>query len=149
MALETIMRNGDNARRAGKRVLIVEDNELNMKLFNDLLEAHGYTTLQTRDGVEALQMVRQHAYDLVLTDLRLDDVDGLSIVSEVCRLYPDTVSIIGCDAAKGEGRVRQQEGGTQGRLRGKNSRVRTSRNPRRVSDSYVRSCSGHPFPPLR
>ena len=38
-----------------KTVLIVEDNELNMKLFNDLLDAHGYRTLQTRDGMEALK----------------------------------------------------------------------------------------------
>ena len=41
-----------------KTVLIVEDNELNMKLFNDLLEAHGYATLQTRDGMEALRIAR-------------------------------------------------------------------------------------------
>ena len=41
-----------------KRVLIVEDNELNMKLFHDLLEAHGYDTLQTRDGVDALKIAR-------------------------------------------------------------------------------------------
>ena len=37
-----------------KKVLIVEDNELNMKLFNDLLEAHGYDTVQTKSGVEAV-----------------------------------------------------------------------------------------------
>ena len=40
----------------GKTVLIVEDNELNMKLFNDLLEAHGYSTIQTSDGLEALKL---------------------------------------------------------------------------------------------
>ena len=43
-----------------KSVLIVEDNELNMKLFNDLLEAHGYTTLKTRDGIQALGLARAH-----------------------------------------------------------------------------------------
>ena len=42
-----------------KRVLIVEDNELNMKLFHDLLEAHGYATLQTKDGMEALKLARE------------------------------------------------------------------------------------------
>ena len=41
-----------------KRVLIVEDNELNMKLFHDLLEAHGYATLQTKDGMEALKLAQ-------------------------------------------------------------------------------------------
>ncbi len=43
-----------------KRVLIVEDNDLNMKLFNDLLVAHGYGTLQTKDGMEALALARQY-----------------------------------------------------------------------------------------
>ena len=79
MALDTIMRNGDHVRRAGKRVLIVEDNELNMKLFNDLLEAHGYQTLQTRDGVEALQMAREHRPDLILMDIQLPEVSGLEV----------------------------------------------------------------------
>ena len=44
-----------------KTVLIVEDNELNMKLFHDLLDAHGYKTLQTRNGMEALALARAHA----------------------------------------------------------------------------------------
>jgi len=79
MALEMIKLNGKDARRAGKRVLIVEDNELNMKLFNDLLEAHGYTTLQTRDGVEALQMAREHKPDLILMDIQLPEVSGLEV----------------------------------------------------------------------
>ena len=79
MALEIIKLNGKDARRAGKRVLIVEDNELNMKLFNDLLEAHGYTTLQTRDGVEALQMAREHRPDLILMDIQLPEVSGLEV----------------------------------------------------------------------
>lgn len=79
MALQTVMRNGDSARRGGKRVLIVEDNELNMKLFNDLLEAHGYLTLQTRDGVEALQMAREHRPDLILMDIQLPEVSGLEV----------------------------------------------------------------------
>ncbi|MBP7066231.1 response regulator, partial [Ferrovibrio sp.] len=52
-----------------KTVLIVEDNELNMKLFHDLLDAHGYQTLQTKDGMEALAMVRQHRPDLILMDI--------------------------------------------------------------------------------
>jgi two-component system cell cycle response regulator DivK len=53
-----------------KKVLIVEDNELNMKLFNDLLEAHGYATLQTRSGVEAVELTRKHMPDLILMDIQ-------------------------------------------------------------------------------
>ncbi len=62
-----------------KRVLIVEDNDLNMKLFNDLLVAHGYGTLQTKDGVEALELARQHHPDLILMDIQLPEVSGLQV----------------------------------------------------------------------
>ena len=62
-----------------KRVLIVEDNELNMKLFNDLLDAHGYETLQTRNGLEALTIAREHRPDLILMDIQLPEVSGLEI----------------------------------------------------------------------
>jgi two-component system, cell cycle response regulator DivK len=62
-----------------KTVLIVEDNELNMKLFNDLLEAHGYRTLQTRDGMEALTLARRHRPDLILMDIQLPEVSGLEV----------------------------------------------------------------------
>src|ERR671931_1019180 len=62
-----------------KRVLIVEDNDLNMKLFHDLLEAHGYETLQTRDGMEALKLARNHHPDLILMDIQLPEVSGLEV----------------------------------------------------------------------
>ncbi|HEV7370987.1 response regulator [Arenibaculum sp.] len=62
-----------------KRVLIVEDNDLNMKLFHDLLEAHGYATLQTKDGMEALRIARQHRPDLILMDIQLPEVSGLEV----------------------------------------------------------------------
>jgi len=79
MTLEIIRRAGDFEQRAAKKVLIVEDNDLNMKLFNDLLEAHGYRTLQTKDGVEALRMARQHRPDLILMDIQLPEVSGLEV----------------------------------------------------------------------
>lgn len=62
-----------------KKVLIVEDNELNMKLFHDLLEAHGYETLQTKDGMEALTLAREHHPDLILMDIQLPEVSGLEV----------------------------------------------------------------------
>ena len=63
-----------------KSVLIVEDNELNMKLFNDLLEANGYTTIQTRSGVEAVELTRTHGPDLILMDIQLPEVSGLEVI---------------------------------------------------------------------
>jgi two-component system cell cycle response regulator DivK len=62
-----------------KRILIVEDNDLNMKLLHDLLEAHGYVTLQTKDGMEALKLARLHHPDLILMDIQLPDVSGLEV----------------------------------------------------------------------
>jgi|TARA_R100000687_G_C6373919_1_gene129287 two-component system cell cycle response regulator DivK len=62
-----------------KTVLIVEDNELNMKLFHDLLDAHGYQTLQTKDGIEALEIARNNHPDLILMDIQLPEVSGLEV----------------------------------------------------------------------
>lgn len=68
-----------------KTVLIVEDNELNMKLFHDLLEANGYQTLQTRSGKEALGLARQHRPDLILMDIQLPEISGLQVTEEIKR----------------------------------------------------------------
>src|SRR5271155_515413 len=65
--------------RMAKTVLIVEDNELNMKLFHDLLEAHGYQTVGTRNGIEALYLARKHRPDLILMDIQLPEVSGLEV----------------------------------------------------------------------
>jgi two-component system, cell cycle response regulator DivK len=62
-----------------RSVLIVEDNELNMKLFHDLLAAHGYRTIQTRNGLEALDLARRHRPDLILMDIQLPEVSGLEV----------------------------------------------------------------------
>lgn len=62
-----------------KTVMIVEDNELNMKLFHDLLEANGYRTIQTRNGTEALSLAREHRPDLILMDIQLPEVSGLDV----------------------------------------------------------------------
>ncbi len=62
-----------------KTVLVVEDNDLNMKLFHDLLEAHGYNVLQATDGMEGGRMAREHRPDLILMDIRLPEVSGLEV----------------------------------------------------------------------
>src|SRR3954452_2481666 len=79
MALGMTKQDRGITQPASKTVLIVEDNELNMKLFNDLLEAHGYYTLQTKDGVEAPRMARAHRPDLILMDIQLPEVSGLEV----------------------------------------------------------------------
>lgn len=62
-----------------KTILIVEDNELNMKLFRDLLEAQGYGILQTRDGMQALDLARKEKPDLIIMDIQLPQVSGLEV----------------------------------------------------------------------
>jgi two-component system cell cycle response regulator DivK len=62
-----------------KKVLIVEDNELNMKLFHDLLDANGYRIFQTSDGMEALEIARNQRPDLILMDIQLPEVSGLEV----------------------------------------------------------------------
>ncbi len=62
-----------------KKVLIVEDNELNMKLFHDLLEAHGYATVETSDGQAVLDIARTEKPDLILMDIQLPEISGLDV----------------------------------------------------------------------
>lgn len=69
--------------QAQKTVLIVEDNELNMKLFNDLLEASGYATLQSFSGHDVLDLARTHQPDLILMDIQLPEKSGLEVTREL------------------------------------------------------------------
>jgi two-component system cell cycle response regulator DivK len=62
-----------------KRILIVEDNDLNLKLFRDLLTAHGYETIETREGLEAIDLTRSQRPDLILMDIQLPEISGLDV----------------------------------------------------------------------
>jgi two-component system cell cycle response regulator DivK len=63
-----------------KTILVVEDNELNMKLFNDLLSAHGYKVLRASDGSAGLQLTREHHPDLIVMDVQLPGgLSGLDV----------------------------------------------------------------------
>ena len=60
-----------------KKVLIVEDNVLNLKLLYDVLEYHGYLVLTTERGEEAVEIARQQRPDLILMDIQLPDISGM------------------------------------------------------------------------
>lgn len=66
-----------------KRILIVEDNELNLKLFRDLLEAHDYETYETKDGHEAVALTKSKRPDLILMDIQLPEISGLDITKRI------------------------------------------------------------------
>jgi len=99
-----------------KTILIVEDNELNMKLFNDLLQAHGYATLQTSDGRDVMAMAREHKPDLILMDIQLPEISGLEItkmLKEDDDLKAIPVVAVTAFAMKGD-EEKIREGGCEG-----------------------------------
>lgn len=94
-----------------KTVMIVEDNELNMKLFRDLLVAHGYNTVQTRSGLEAMDLARAHKPDLILMDIQLPEISGLDVTRQLKadpELFKIPIVAVTAFAMKGdEERIRQ------------------------------------------
>ena len=69
----------ENLPTDAKIILVVEDNELNLQLFSDLLEAHDYKILKTRNGMEALKIAKNYNPDLILMDMQLPTVSGLEV----------------------------------------------------------------------
>ena len=65
------------------QVLVVEDNEKNMKLFRDVLQAKGYRTLEATTGEEAVALATEHGPDLVLMDIQLPDIDGVDALARL------------------------------------------------------------------
>lgn len=101
--------------RDKKKVMIVEDNELNMKLFHDLLEAHGIDVVQTRDGREVLDLARAENPDLILMDIQLPEVSGLDVtkwIKDDAELKKIPVIAITAFAMKGD-EEKIREGGCE------------------------------------
>jgi two-component system cell cycle response regulator DivK len=71
------------SRRVAKRVLVVEDNELNLKLFCDLLRAHGFVAEPVRDGREAVARTRDTMPDLIVMDIQMPHVTGYELILEL------------------------------------------------------------------
>jgi two-component system, cell cycle response regulator DivK len=101
----------DGRSAMSKTVMIVEDNELNMKLFHDLLEAYGYHPIGTRNGIEALDLARKHRPHLILMDIQLPEVSGLEVtkwLKEDAELKAIPVVAVTAFAMKGdEERIRE------------------------------------------
>jgi two-component system, cell cycle response regulator DivK len=88
-----------------KKVLVVEDNELNLKLFCDLLRAHDYEAEPVRDGREAVDRARSFAPDLVIMDIQLPNVSGLELIETLkgdAQLKPIPIMAVTAYAAKGD-----------------------------------------------
>jgi two-component system, sensor histidine kinase and response regulator len=75
-------------------LLVVDDDESVLLTLQAVLQMDGYNVEARSSGTEAIELIRRHVFDLVLTDLRLDDMDGITILSEIKRHSPETVSIM-------------------------------------------------------
>jgi two-component system cell cycle response regulator DivK len=67
----------------GQKILVVEDNELNLKLFCDLLRAHGYAAEPVRDGREAVARARDFQPDLIVMDIQMPYISGLELIEQI------------------------------------------------------------------
>ena len=96
-----------------KTILIVEDNDLNMKLFHALLETRGYNVLQARDGMEGLRLAREHHPNLIIMDIQLPGVSGLVVAKSIKddeKLKDIPIIAVTAFALKGD-EERMREGG--------------------------------------
>lgn len=100
----------------GQKILVVEDNELNLKLFCDLLRAHGFEAEPVRDGREALDRARAFAPDLVVMDIQMPHVSGLELIEQIKadnELKATPVMAVTAYAAKGD-EERIRDAGAEG-----------------------------------
>ena len=100
----------------GQKILVVEDNELNLKLFCDLLRAHGYEAEPVRDGREALERARAFAPDLVVMDIQMPHISGLELIEQMkadAELRRPPIMAVTAYAAKGD-EERIRDAGAEG-----------------------------------
>jgi len=88
----------------GERILVVEDNAKNMKLFRDILDAKGYATLEAGSGEDAVELALAHVPDLVLMDIQLPGIDGLEALRRIrADVRTSTLPVIALTAQAMEG----------------------------------------------
>jgi two-component system cell cycle response regulator DivK len=100
----------------GQKILVVEDNELNLKLFCDLLRAHSYEAEPVRDGREALERARAFAPDLVVMDIQMPHISGLELIEQMkadAELRATPIMAVTAYAARGD-EERIRDAGAEG-----------------------------------
>jgi two-component system, cell cycle response regulator DivK len=100
----------------GQKILVVEDNELNLKLFCDLLRAHAYVAEPVRDGREAVATARAFAPDLIVMDIQMPHITGLELIEQLkadAELAPIPIMAVTAYAAKGD-EERIRDAGAEG-----------------------------------
>lgn len=102
--------------RVGQKILVVEDNELNLKLFCDLLRAHAYEVEPVRDGREAVGQARAFAPDLIVMDIQMPHISGLELIEQIkadAGLMAIPIMAVTAYAAKGD-EERIRDAGAEG-----------------------------------
>ena len=100
----------------GQKILVVEDNELNLKLFCDLLRAHGYSAEPVRDGREAVDRARSFGPDLIVMDIQMPYISGLELIEQLkadSGLRRTPIMAVTAYAAKGD-EERIRDAGAEG-----------------------------------
>lgn len=100
----------------GQKILVVEDNELNLKLFCDLLRAHAYVAEPVRDCREAIATARAFAPDLIVMDIQMPHISGLELIEQIKadgELRPIPIMAVTAYAAKGD-EERIRDAGAEG-----------------------------------
>jgi two-component system cell cycle response regulator DivK len=100
----------------GQKILVVEDNELNLKLFCDLLRAHGYAAEPVRDGREAVERARSFGPDLIVMDIQMPYISGLELIEQLkadAALRHMPIMAVTAYAAKGD-EERIRDAGAEG-----------------------------------
>jgi two-component system cell cycle response regulator DivK len=100
----------------GQKILVVEDNELNLKLFCDLLRAHGYAAEPVRDGREAVATARAFSPDLIVMDIQMPHISGLELIEQIKadeELRATPIMAVTAYAAKGD-EERIRDAGAEG-----------------------------------
>ena len=100
----------------GQKILVVEDNELNLKLFCDLLRAHGYEAEPVRDGREAVERARSFGPSLVVMDIQMPHISGLELIEQLKadqELRKTPIMAVTAYAAKGD-EERIRDAGAEG-----------------------------------
>ncbi len=100
----------------GQKILVVEDNELNLKLFCDLLRAHGFQAEPVRDGREAVERARSFVPDLVVMDIQMPHISGLELIEQFkadAQLRRAPIMAVTAYAAKGD-EERIRDAGAEG-----------------------------------
>ncbi|MFC1762746.1 response regulator [Planctomycetota bacterium] len=83
------------------RILIADDDTHLTSILKDILERHGHEAVEAADGVSALSLCAQQKFDLVITDILMPEKEGIEVISELSKAFPDTKII----AMSGGGRV--------------------------------------------